>query len=130
MKWFDNMIVRALNRVAARSKTEGGTQPSRQYLHNSHLSDILNGRVCSMVYSIDNGFILVDQNPMTNSSAFVYAKDAVEVGEAIARHLTLQRMGVLQGSSIKAAQMASQMAAQQAKSTVTISNSNYSNPSF
>jgi hypothetical protein len=44
----------------------------------------------------------------------------------IARHLTLQRMGVLQGSSIKA----SKMAEQQAKSTVTISNSNYSNPSF
>lgn len=126
MKWFDNIIRRAWERAAVRSKIEGGTQPSRQYLHNSHLSDILNGRVCSMVYSIDNGFILVDQNPMTNSSTFVYAKDAVEVGEMIARHLTLQRMGVLQGSSIKA----SKMAEQQAKSTVTISNSNYSNPSF
>lgn len=121
MKWFDNMIERAMDRVRSRLSEQLPPSP-----YNSRLPDILNGRVCSMVYSIDNGFILVDQNPMTNSSAFVYAKDAVEVGEMIARHLTLQRMGVLQGSSIKA----SQMAGQQAKSTVTISNSNFSNPSF
>lgn len=121
MKWFDNMIRRAWKRGIDK---EDGVGANR--VHGSHLSDVLNGRLCSMVYVIDNGFIVGNQDHMTNSSRFVHAKDAVEVGEVIARQLTLQRMGVLQGSSIKA----SQMAAQQAKSTVTISNSNYSNPSF
>lgn len=122
MKWFDNMVERAMDRVRSRLSS----QPTRQgALHGSSLSDVLNGRVCSVVYTIDNGFILIEQNPMPDSPRFIHAKDAVEVGEVIARQLTLQRMGVLQGSSIKA-----QAAAQQAKSTVTISNSNYSNPSF
>ena len=56
-----------------------------------------------MVYSIDNGFILINQDPTSAATKFVHAKDAVEVGEIIARQLTLQRMGVVQGSSIRGA---------------------------
>ena len=89
MKWFDNMIERAMDRVRSRLSNQ---LPRQGALHSSsNLSDILNGRVCAMVYSIDNGFILV------------HAKDAVEVGEIVARQLTLQRMGVVQGSSIRGA---------------------------
>lgn len=122
MKWFDNMVERAMDRVRSRLSS----QPTRQgALHGSSLSDVLNGRLCSMVYVIDNGFIVGNQDHMTNLSRFVHAKDAVEVGEVIARQLTLQRMGVLQGSSIKA-----QVAAQQAKNTVSVPLTNYNNPSF
>lgn len=102
MKWFDNMIKRAWERASIR---QGAAMRDREgnYPHNSHLSDILNGRVCAMVYSIDNGFILINQDPTSGSSKFSYAKDAVEVGEVVARQLTLQRMGVVQGSSIRGA---------------------------
>ena len=122
MKWFDNMVERAMDRVRSRLSS----QPTRQgALHGSSLSDVLNGRVCAMVYSIDNGFILVNPDQTSGATKFVHAKDAVEVGEVIARQLTLQRMGVLQGSSIKA-----QVAAQQAKNTVSVPLTNYNNPSF
>lgn len=100
MKWFDNMVERAMDRVRSRL----ANQPPRQgALHSSHLSDMLNGRACAMVYSIDNGFILVNPDQTSGATKFVHAKDAVEVGEIIARQLTLQRMGVVQGSSIRGA---------------------------
>lgn len=98
MKWFDNMVERAMDRVRSRLSKQLAPSP-----YSSNLSDILNGRVCAMVYSIDNGFILINQDPKSGSSAFSYAKDAVEVGEVVARQLTLQRMGVVQGSSIRGA---------------------------
>lgn len=102
MKWFDNMIRRIWNRGAVLQKIEeGASQPHSPY--NSHLSDILNGRVCAMVCPIENGFILVNPDPTSGVSKFVHAKDAVEVGEIVARQLTLQRMGVVQGSSIRGA---------------------------
>jgi hypothetical protein len=100
VKWFDNMIERAMDRVRSRLSNQ---LPRQGALHSSHLSDILNGRVCAMVYSIDNGFILVNPDPTSGASKFVHAKDAVEVGEIVARQLTLQRMGVVQGSSIRGA---------------------------
>ena len=102
MKWFDNMIERAMDRVRSRLSNQ---LPRQGALHSSssNLSDILNGRVCAMVYSIDNGFILVNPDPTSGASKFVHAKDAVEVGEIVARQLTLQRMGVVQGSSIRGA---------------------------
>jgi hypothetical protein len=100
VKWFDNMIERAMDRVRSRLSNQ---LPRQGALHSSHLSDILNGRVCAMVYSIDNGFILVNSDPTSGASKFVHAKDAVEVGEIVARQLTLQRMGVVQGSSIRGA---------------------------
>lgn len=100
MKWFDNMVERAMDRVRSRLADQ---LPHQNALHSSHLSDMLNGRVCSMVYSIDNGFILINQDPTSGATRFIHAKDAVEVGEIIARQLTLQRMGVVQGSSIRGA---------------------------
>ena len=101
MKWFDNMIERAMDRVRSRLSNQ---LPRQGALHSSsNLSDILNGRVSAMVYSIDNGFILVNPDPTSGASKFVHAKDAVEVGEIVARQLTLQRMGVVQGSSIRGA---------------------------
>ena len=100
MKWFDNMIERAMDRVRSRLSNQ---LPRQGALHSSNLSDILSGRVCAMVYSIDNGFILVNPDPTSGASKFVHAKDAVEVGEIVARQLTLQRMGVVQGSSIRGA---------------------------
>lgn len=100
MKWFDNMIERAMDRVRSRLSNQ---LPRQGALHSSHLSDILNGRVCAMVYSIDNGFILINSDQTSGASKFVHAKDAVEVGEIVARQLTLQRMGVVQGSSIRGA---------------------------
>ena len=59
MKWFDNMIERAMDRVRSRLSNQ---LPRQGALHSSHLSDILNGRVCAMVYSIDNGFILINSD--------------------------------------------------------------------
>lgn len=100
MKWFDNMIERAMDRVRSRLSNQ---MPRQGALHSSHLSDILNGRVCAMVYSIDNGFVLINSDQTSGASTFVHAKDAVEVGEIVARQLTLQRMGVVQGSSIRGA---------------------------
>jgi hypothetical protein len=100
VKWFDNMIERAMDRVRSRLSNQ---LPRQGALHSSHLSDILNGRVCAMVYSIDNGFILINSDQTSGASKFVHAKDAVEVGEIVARQLTLQRMGVVQGSSIRGA---------------------------
>ena len=100
MKWFDNMIELAMDRVRSRLSNQ---LPRQGALHSSHLSDILNGRVCAMVYSIDNGFILINSDQTSGASKFVHAKDAVEVGEIVARQLTLQRMGVVQGSSIRGA---------------------------
>jgi hypothetical protein len=101
VKWFDNMIERAMDRVRSRLSNQ---LPRQGALHSSsNLSDILNGRVCAMVYSIDNGFILVNPDPTSGASKFVHAKDAVEVGEIVARQLTLQRMDMVQGSSIRGA---------------------------
>lgn len=94
MKWFDNIIRRAWERA---------TEPARPRAIHGEVSDVLNGRVCAMVYAIDNGFVLVNQNPTSGASRYVYAKDAVEVGEGISRQLTLQRMGVVQGASIRGA---------------------------
>lgn len=100
MKWFDNMVERAIDRVRSRLANQ---LPRQGALHSSSLSDILNGRACAMVYSIDNGFILVNADLNRNQTQFVHAKDAVEVGEIVARQLTLQRMGVVQGASIRGA---------------------------
>lgn len=100
MKWFDNIIRRAWERA-----TERECVPREGPVRAMHgdLSDVLNGRVCAMVYSIDNGFILANSDLNRNQTQFVHAKDAVEVGEIVARQLTLQRMGVVQGSSIRGA---------------------------
>lgn len=123
MKWFDNMVERAMDRVRSRL----ANQPIRQGALHGSLSDVLNGRVCAMVYTIDNGFILVSQDPNRTQGQFIHAKDAVEVGQTIARHLTLQRMGVVQGSSIRGADIATQLTNKiYAESQVKVA----ANPSF
>lgn len=102
MKWFDNIIRRAWERATERDQASSPSPPRTISLHGD-LSDVLNGRVCAMIYHIDNGFILTNQDPNRNQIQYLYVKDAVEAGEVIARQLTLQRMGVVQGSSIRGA---------------------------
>lgn len=107
MRWFDNIIRRAWERATER-KREILDGPVRSRTMHGDLSDALNGRTCAVVYTIDNGFILVNQDPNRNQPQYIHAKDAVEVGEIVARQLTLQRMGVVQGASIRGVGIAGQ----------------------